>query len=136
MKRHGQRGTIYTGAVESIKNSLIIFPSFYDRLLSMPAWGIVHYEQLNAVACHTGNGDGSILNHPRAAHNLLGYRPDSTSFLDRTSLGDWIGDQLEPPALYQLFTRYHILNRDVRADEERTALKAAGDTAEATSGQP
>ncbi|KAM7522380.1 hypothetical protein LguiA_012282 [Lonicera macranthoides] len=32
MKRHRQRGTIYTGAAESIKNSLIIFPAFCSFL--------------------------------------------------------------------------------------------------------
>ncbi|KAM7473471.1 hypothetical protein LguiB_020714 [Lonicera macranthoides] len=51
-----------------------------EGLFSKPEWSTIHYNQLNAIACHTSLGDGTIFNHPRAAHDLLGYQPDSTSF--------------------------------------------------------
>lgn len=94
----------------------------------------IHFELLNAIARHTGNGDGFVLNHPRAAHNLLGYKIDSLSFSDMTSSGDWIGDSLEPSPRYQLLARYHILNWDVLDDADRRVHQAEAQLTEATQG--
>lgn len=52
---------------------------------------MVHVDHLNAIAHRNGLYDGTQLNHPRVAHNLLGYKTDCTSFTKRTALALWVG---------------------------------------------
>lgn len=56
-----------------------------DELFKRPKPDLVHADQLNAIVHHTGLGDSSQLNHPRAANNLLGYVPDCSCFIERTA---------------------------------------------------
>lgn len=73
--------------------------SFKKRGLNM-----IHVDQLNAIAHHTGLGDNSQFNHPRATHNLLGYTTDCTSFTERSSHFNGLGGQLPNGQLSTCFT--------------------------------
>lgn len=87
---------------------------------------VVHVDQLNAIAYHIGLCDSSQLNHPRAVHNLLGHALDCTSFIARTTPIQWIGGTTPDwPTRYDLFKRYHILNKEVQEEDEKRALAAA-----------
>lgn len=84
---------------------------------------MIHADQLNAIAHHIGLSDGTQLNHPRAAYNLLGYTTDCTSFTKRTTSAQWIeGLALEWPIKYALYKQYIILNREVQTEDEKKVL--------------
>ena len=88
--------------------------------------GIIHADQLNAIFHHEGFGDSSQLTHPRAAHILLGYQPDSTSFTACSSSLSWIGGATPAwPVRYALFKRHGIMNKEVMAEDEKRAGVAA-----------
>lgn len=89
--------------------SFVDLNSFEKLRLNM-----IHVDQLNVIAHHTGFGDGTELNHPKVAHNLLGYDTDCTSFFERTTPVKSVGDLApEWPARYTLFKQYNILNKGV-----------------------
>lgn len=79
---------------------------------------MVHADQLNAITHHDGLYDGTQLNHPRVAHNMLRYKTNCASFTKRTTPALWVGGQpLEWPVRYALFKQYHILNKDVQVED-------------------
>lgn len=41
-----------------------------------PKLEMIHPEKINAIGHHDGLYDGAQINHPRAAHNLLGYKTE------------------------------------------------------------
>lgn len=45
---------------------------------------LIHVDQLNTISNHNGVADPPPVNHPRAAHNQLGYNPSYTSYINRT----------------------------------------------------
>ena len=88
--------------------------------------GLVHTDQLNAIFHHAGFSDSSQLNHPRAAHNLLGYKPDSTSFTTNSTSLSWIGGPTPTWSVrYALFKRHGNMNKEVMAEDKKRAGVAA-----------
>ena len=77
------------------------------QLFERSPLGIIHVEQLNAIFHDDGFGNPSQINHPRAAHNLLGYVPEYTSFTTGSTPTTWIGGPTpDPSAIYALFKQY------------------------------
>lgn len=86
---------------------------------------LVYPDQINAVANHDGLYDGTQLNHPRASHNLLGYKTKCISFTKQYAPSQWVGRPApEWPERYALFRQYHILNKDVQVENKKKGIPA------------
>ena len=66
--------------------------------------------------------------HPRVVHTLLGYTPDTTSFIKRAPAVHWVGgDPPDWPIQYKLFKKFKILNdRVLRKNSLRVVRRAVG----------
>lgn len=81
-----------------------------------PKVELIHADQINAVARHDSLYNGMQFNHPRTAHNLLGYKTESNAFTKQSTPSQWVGGPApEWPERYTLFRQYHILNKEVQS---------------------
>lgn len=86
----------------------------------------IHAEEINAICNHHGPiKNVPLIEHPRPAHNLLGYSLDITTFKPRTSTKLWAGGEWPDWKIrYKLFKRFGIVNaRLLREDTWRVARR-------------
>lgn len=83
-------------------------------------------DQFNAISHHNGVGNPPLIKHPRAAHVLIGYTLDTTSFIKRGPIVHWVGGDLPDFSIqYKLFKKFKIVNDRVCREDKLMAHRRA-----------
>ena len=103
---------------------VILFVGY--KVFDKPHTNFIHADEINAISNHHGSLENlSLIQHPKADYNLLGYSPDVTTFKPRTSIRLWAGREWpEWKIMYKLFKRFGVVNtRLLREDAQQAARR-------------
>lgn len=99
-----------------------------DKVFDKSGDVFIHADQISTISNHKGVGDPSSIRHLRAAHTLLSYIPNTTSFIKTTLGSHWVGGK-EPDwsMQHKLFKKFNILSdRILKEDRLRASWRTSG----------
>lgn len=94
-------------------------------IFDKPKDNFILTDEINAISNHHGPEENVLLiRHPRAAHNLLGYSPNVTTFKPRTLVELWDGGIWpEWKVMYRLFKNFGIVNAILLRENARQVAR-------------
>lgn len=88
----------------------------------------INIKHLSTIIIHQGLGHRTPFNHPRFAHNIIGYLLPYRSFSIRIVIVTWIGPKPKDNEKYIIFKKHSILNPwRAREDQRRVDRRARGE---------